>query len=411
MIGAMREFQSVASESHLLTAANRYADVADKKLLLAMLSLMSIGLIMVASASMSYAEHSYGNAFYFVQRHLIYLLLASLSFVAAYMAPTHFWYRHGISLLFGVVVLLVLVLMPGIGREVNGSRRWINLGLFSLQVSELAKLAIVIFMAGYLQRQQHLLREKWQALALPLGIAGLLAGLLIIQPDFGSVVVLIGTVMGMLFIAGVKLWQFLLLGAIGGCGLASLAVLSPYRMQRLVTFLDPWADQYDSGYQLTQSLIAFGRGEWFGVGLGKSVQKMFYLPEAHTDFVFAIFAEEFGLLGVLVVVGLFVLLVARMIRLSRMAIRQQDWFTGYCCFGFSILIAGQAFINIGVTSGLLPTKGLTLPFISYGGSSLLVCSAMMGIVFRISGELESNAISRARSTTSAIPVRNGEANG
>lgn len=196
------------------------------------------------------------------------------------------------------------------------------------------------------------------------------------------------TVMGMLFMGGARVWQFTLILLAGLGAMASVALLSPYRLQRLVTFLDPWADQYDSGYQLTQSLIAFGRGEWLGVGLGNSVQKLFYLPEAHTDFVFAIYAEEFGLLGVVLAIALYVLLVSRILHVARRAVAQEDWFAAYSCFGIATMLAGQAFINMGVTSGLLPTKGLTLPFISYGGSSLLMCCAMVALVLRINREMD-----------------------
>jgi len=222
----------------------------------------------------------------------------------------------------------------------------------------------------------------------PAGVLAAMIFLLLLEPDFGSAVVMSGTVLGMLFIAGVRLWQFSALLVLGVSGMAGIALMSPYRVQRLVTFLDPWADQYNTGYQLTQSLIAFGRGEWWGVGLGNSVQKLFYLPEAHTDFVFAIYAEEFGLLGVAVVIGLFILLVSRIFHVAKKALRRQDWFAAYSCFGIAMMLAGQTFINIGVTSGLLPTKGLTLPFISYGGSSLLICTAMVALVLRISREMD-----------------------
>jgi cell division protein FtsW len=275
------------------------------------------------------------------------------------------------------------VLIPGIGRSVNGARRWIGFGGVSLQISELAKLALIVFIAAYLQRNQVRLREQWQGFARPMGILAVVVGLLILEPDFGSSVVISATILGMLFLAGVRLWQFAALLAAGGAGLALLVVVAPYRMQRWQTFLDPWAEQYNGGYQLTQSLIAFGRGEWIGVGLGNSVQKLSYLPEAHTDFVFAILAEEFGLLGVCVVFGLFAVLIARIFVIARQAVARQNWFGAYVALGIGILIAGQAFINVGVTSGLLPTKGLTLPFVSYGGSSLLVCSAMVALVLRI----------------------------
>ncbi len=354
------------------------------------LALVSLGLVMVASASVGLAI-GHGDALFFVKRHLLYLGLSGVLAVVVLRIPLAWWYAQSATLLIAAVLLLAIVLIPGIGREVNGSRRWLALGPFSLQVGEFAKLAMVVFTAAYLQRRQLHLREEWRDFAKPLAILGVLAVLLLLQPDLGTIVVIGATVVTMLFLAGVRLWQFFLLMSVGVAALAGLVLLSPYRAQRLVAYLDPWADQYDSGYQLTQSLIAFGRGGWFGVGLGNSVQKALYLPEAHTDFIFAIFAEEFGWLGVVVVVMVFSLLVARCFVCARGAMQRQDWFATYIAFGVGILLAGQAFINIGVTSGLLPTKGLTLPLVSYGGSSLLACSAMVALVLRIGAEMEQRA--------------------
>lgn len=360
----------------------------DLPLVAATLGLLSLGLVMVSSASISFAELSYGDSFFFTKRHLIYVTLGMMAALVVLLAPVRLWHQYNELLLLATVVLLLAVLIPGVGREVNGSRRWISLGVLNLQVAEVAKLAMIVFTAAYLHRYQGLIREHWRGLVRPMAVATLVALLLLAQPDFGSTVVILGTLFVMLFLGGMPLWIFIgLLGA-GVSLLGLLAVISPYRMQRLVTFLDPWADQFNSGYQLTQSLIAFGRGEWFGVGLGNSVQKLFYLPEAHTDFVFAIFAEEFGLLGVVAVVSLFMFFVYRIFAIARLAVRRQDWFAAYTAFGIGILFAGQAFINIGVTSGLLPTKGLTLPFISYGGSSLLVCCAMVALVLRIGADMQ-----------------------
>lgn len=360
----------------------------DLPLVMATLGLLSLGLVMVSSASISFAELSYGDGFFFTKRHLIYLALGLITATVVLLTPVHLWHRYNELLLMATVLLLLAVLVPGIGREVNGSRRWIGLGIINLQVAEVAKLAMIVFTAAYLHRYQGLLREHWRGLVRPMAVALLVALLLLAQPDFGSTVVILGTLFVMLFLGGMPLWIFSGLLAVGVGLLGLLAVISPYRMQRLVTFLDPWADQFNSGYQLTQSLIAFGRGEWLGVGLGNSVQKLFYLPEAHTDFVFAIFAEEFGLLGVVAVVALFVCLVCRIFAIARLGVRRQDWFAAYTAFGVGILFAGQAFINIGVTSGLLPTKGLTLPFVSYGGSSLLVCCAMVALVLRIGADMQ-----------------------
>ncbi len=367
---------------------------ADMPLLVSVLALASLGMVMIASASVNFAEHTYGDAFYFVKRHLVFLMLGAGLGIGVLQVPSDFWYRQGTPLLIITLLLLVAVLLPGVGRRVNGSQRWIPLGPLTLQVSELAKLSVIVFMAGYLQRHQALLRQGWRGLAKPLGVLAAIVVLLLLEPDFGSVVVLTGTVMGLLFIAGARVWQFLAILGAGAAALGALALVSSYRYQRLVAFLDPWSDQFGSGYQLTQSLMAFGRGEWFGVGLGNSIQKLFYLPEAHTDFVFAIFAEEFGLIGVVTLILLLAFVVMRVLSVARLAVSRQNWFAGYLCFGIAILFAGQSFINIGVTSGFLPTKGLTLPFISYGGSSLLVCCVMVALVLRISGELNGSLASR-----------------
>lgn len=354
----------------------------DLPLVLAALALASLGVVMIASASMSCAAQDCSE-FYFLHRHLAYLALSGSAALVIVRIPLDPWYRHSSTLLMATVVLLVVVLIPGIGREINGSRRWLGVGALSLQVSEIAKLTLVVFIAAYLHRHQVRLREHWRGFALPMGVLTALVLLLLAEPDFGASVVICGTVLGMLFLAGVRLWRFALLLLLGAAGLAMVAITSPYKMERLRTYLDPWADQYASGYQLTQSLIAFGRGEWFGVGLGNSVQKLFYLPEAHTDFIFAIFAEEFGFVGVVAMLGLFGLLVVRIIAIACRAAGRQNWFGAYAAFGVGLAIAGQAFVNIGVASGLLPTKGLTLPLVSYGGSSLLACGAMLALVLRI----------------------------
>ncbi|UTW46714.1 putative lipid II flippase FtsW [bacterium SCSIO 12696] len=361
----------------------------DAKLLLAVLALITLGVVMIYSASVNFAELKYGDSLYFLKRQLMYLMLGSVLALVVLNIPVAFWYQYGLLLLAAAFVLLLIVLIPGVGRSFNGSRRWLGIGPLTFQVSELVKVAVVLFMAGYLQRHHEVLRENWKEIGKPLGILAALVGLLLLEPDLGSSVVLSGAVLGMLFFAGVKLWQVGALVTLAGGLLGLAAFLSPYRYQRLVAYLDPWADQFGSGYQLTQSLIAFGRGEWFGVGLGNSIQKLGYLPEAYTDFVFAIFAEEFGLLGVVAVLALFGLLLWRVFAIIRQAVRRCDWFSAYAVFGLGVLMAGQAFINIGVASGLLPTKGLTLPFVSYGGSSLLVSCVMVALILRFGMELHS----------------------
>lgn len=350
------------------------------------LSLVSVGLVMVSSASISFAASNYGDPWFFTKRHLIYLCLGIAAGVVVASIPMSVWRRYSGLLFIVAVVLLVAVLIPGVGRRVNGSQRWLAFGPITVQASEIAKFCAIVFFAGFFERRQQELQQGWRGFIKPIGVVGLLVLLLLMEPDFGSSVVISATVVAMMFLAGVKLWQFslLVLGAVGSLGL--VAVMSPYRLQRLVTFLDPWADQFNSGYQLTQSLIAFGRGEWFGVGLGNSVQKLFYLPEAHTDFIFAIVAEEFGLLGALVVMALFVSLVIRILAMARRGISSGDRFASFAVFGIAVLIAGQAFINVGVASGLLPTKGLTLPFISYGGSSLVMGCVFMAFLLRVDWE-------------------------
>ena len=278
------------------------------------------------------------------------------------------------------------MLIPGIGREVNGSIRWLVLGPVALQVSELAKLAVVIFLAGYLTTHQQEVRVAPRGFIKPMIIFSLMAFLLLLEPDFGATVVIFCTVLGMLFLAGVQLRYFLFLILISGLAFGSLAVLSPYRLQRLTTFLHPWANQYGSGYQLTQSHIAFGKGGWFGVGLGDSVQKLFYLPEAHTDFLFAVLGEELGLVGLLTVLLLFIIFISRGFKISSNEFKNKNYFPAYLAFGLSLWIGLQALINMGVNLGALPTKGLTLPFISYGGSSMLINCLVLGLLLRIDHE-------------------------
>lgn len=359
----------------------------DWTLLCLWLALMSVGLVMVASASVAFAAHGYGNAWFFAQRHGVYLVMGMAAAMFVACVPTSVWQANAGTILLITLFLLVIVLIPGIGKRVNGSQRWLNFGFISVQVSEIAKVCAVIFFASFFARRYQELHFGWQGFLKPLAVVGLFVGLLLLEPDFGSSVVLCATVFAMMFIAGVRIWHFLLLIIVGVVGLGAVAVFSPYRMQRLITFLDPWADQFNTGYQLTQSLIGFGRGEWMGLGLGNSLQKLFFLPEAHTDFIFAIIAEEFGMVGAATVIGLFVALILRILRLAKLNLAAGKMFPALVAFGVGILFSFQVFINVGVSSGLLPTKGLTLPFISYGGSSLIICCVLMALVMRIHWEL------------------------
>jgi cell division protein FtsW len=347
------------------------------------LALLLVGLVAISSASIEYADWHYQNPWFHTQRHLTYLVIAISCAVAVYRVPPQFWLDTGWGWLFAALGLLILVLIPGVGREVNGSQRWLPLGPFTLQPSEFAKMAMVIYLAGYMVRREHEVRHQWQGFLKPMAVLFATTLLLMIEPDFGATVIVVATAFGMLFLAGVKLGNFMLVlaGALGA--MLVLVVSEPYRVKRLTAYTDPWADPYDTGFQLTQSLIAFGRGEWLGVGLGNSVQKLFYLPEAHTDFVFSIWAEETGFLGAMAVIALFAALIARVLWVGRQAILVENPFGAYVCYGVALIFSGQAFVNMGVSSGLLPTKGLTLPFVSYGGTSLIVCCAMLALVLRI----------------------------
>ncbi len=364
------------------------AFVYDRWILILSLILLAFGLLMVASASMVTSDRLFHTPFHFVTRQAFYLL--SGLFVAWGMTrvPLAFWERIGHLLLLGSILCLLLVLVPGIGRVVNGSRRWIHLGFMSLQVSEAVKLMAILYLAGYLQRHLSEVQTQVSGFIKPMVFLGVVAVLLLLEPDFGATSVITMTFVAMLFIAGARLWPFIVMMGVVLVSMIGLAVMSPYRLQRLTTFLDPWLHAYSSGYQLTQSLIAFGRGGLFGVGLGNSVQKLFYLPEAHTDFIFAVLGEELGLLGELLLIALFVMLIVRTIRLGQQALAQGQYFAGFAAWGIGLWLGFQTFINLGVNIGLLPTKGLTLPLISYGGSSMWVSCAAVGIVLRIAYEVQ-----------------------
>jgi len=368
-------------------ATQNWSELINWPLLTSIFMLMSFGLVMVTSASMSFAEFTYGDAWYFSKRHCIYLIIGCCCGVLVAAMPPSFWERFGSYFLVLALILLTVVMISWIGHSVNGSRRWLKFGPLTLQASELAKFCMIIFFSSFLSRRGLDVIGSWQGLIKPLMILSVVVFLLLLEPDFGTSVVLSAMVIAMLFIAGVKLWRFILLMVASLSGLALVVYFSPYRMQRLITFMDPWSEQFTSGYQLTQSLIAFGRGEWFGLGLGNSVQKLLFLPEAHTDFIFSIIAEEFGLMGITVLLVLFTFMIAKIFTVSQRAMSLGAYFTGFVAFGVAVLLAGQGFINVGVASGLLPTKGLTMPLISYGGSSLLTTCAMLGLVLRLDFEI------------------------
>ncbi len=358
-------------------------------------ALLLTGLVAIGSASIEYGDWHHGDPWFHTRRHLIYLGCGLLAAFCVYRIELTFWEKTGWVWLFIALALLILVLIPGVGLEVNGSQRWLPLGPFTLQPSELAKLALVVYLAGYMVRRDHEVRHHWAGFVKPMVVLFAATLLLLIEPDFGATVIVALTAFGMLFLAGVRLGHFLvvLLGALGA--MLVLVLSEPYRLKRLTAYTDPWADPYNTGFQLTQSLIAFGRGEWLGVGLGNSVQKLFYLPEAHTDFVFSIWAEETGFLGALALIALFAALIGRILWSGRRALAAGNPFGAYLCYGIALVFSGQAFVNMGVSSGLLPTKGLTLPFISYGGTSLIVCCAMLALALRVESETR-RAAPRAR---------------
>ncbi|MBB1485482.1 putative lipid II flippase FtsW [Oceanospirillum sp. D5] len=358
----------------------------DGWLLFSALFLLFLGWLMVTSASMEVAGSRYGNPFFFSIRHGIYVLMGLGLGLFIVLIPMRWWYDNSFVLLLMAFLLLLAVLVPGIGREINGSSRWISLGIVNLQPSELAKLFMMVYLAGYLVRRLDEVRNRWSGFIKPLAVMVFMGLLLIMEPDYGATVVILGSMLGMLFLSGVGMMRFILLLVATVSMAGMIAMMQPYRMKRLTTYFDPWSAQFDSGYQLTQALIAFGRGGWDGLGLGNSVQKLFYLPEAHTDFVFAILAEELGLIGALATLFIYGLLVFRMVHIARKAGETGLLFHCYTCFGLALVISAQVFINIGVNTGLLPTKGLTLPFMSYGGSSLLVSCVMVAITLRVDQE-------------------------
>jgi len=364
----------------------------DKALIISVCLLLAFGLVMMTSASIEIASSENADAFYYLKKQLIFMVMGFVAAAVVYMVPLKLYQEWDIFLLFSAISLLVLVLVPGIGREVNGSTRWLNLGFMTLQASEPAKLFVVIFIAAFLSKYRSFVCASWKGFVTPLVFAALPIFLLLKEPDFGAVVVLMLAVFGMMFLAGVKLYQFILLILVAGAAGAGLIFSSSYRIARVKSFItalsDPFNEEvvFGSGYQLAQALIAFGRGEWFGVGLGNSIQKLYFLPEAHTDFVLAIIAEELGVISVLLLLALFMVFIWRAMMIARKNEKKGDFFPAYLAYGIALIFMGQVIINVGVNTGLLPTKGLTLPFLSAGGSSLITCMVMVAILLRIDSE-------------------------
>lgn len=371
------------------TSATRYAGAFygyDIWLTSVIIFLAGLGLVMVASASITIAERQFNDPLYYFWRQFIAVMIGLCISLVIIRMPLAIWERISSLLLFSGFLLLILVLIPGIGYEVNGSMRWIRAWPFSLQASEPVKLFLVAYMAGYLVRRGEEVRTSFSGFIKPIILLTVISGLLLLEPDYGACVVMFSATLGMLFIGGVPLSRFFSWMLVALASLASLAVLSPYRMKRLMSFVDPWQDPFNSGFQLTQALIAFGRGDWFGVGLGSSIQKLFYLPEAHTDFVFAVLAEELGLFTSLLVLLLFCYLVWRAFVIGQVAESSDKPFAAFFAYGIGLIIGVQVFINIGVNMGVLPTKGLTLPLISYGGNSIIITCMLLAVLLRIEYE-------------------------
>ena len=361
----------------------------DRSLAWAALLLVALGLVMVYSASIATAEagrYSGNNPAYFLLRHGLFLSIALAAATAVFLVPLRWWQRAAPWFFLACLVLLVLVLIPGIGREVNGARRWLNLYVATVQPSELMKLAVVLYAADYTVRKHAVLKNFKRGLLPMLGVMLAVAWLLLREPDFGAFVVVAVTAFGVLFLGGMSGRHFAALVGMLAVGFAALVLSSPYRMQRIFGFMDPWSDPYGRGYQLSHALIAFGRGEWLGVGLGASVEKLHYLPEAHTDFLLAVIAEELGLAGVILVIALFVWIVLRAFAIGRQAAMRERHFHALAAQGIGIWIGFQSLINMGVNMGLLPTKGLTLPLMSFGGSGLVVNCVAVAVLLRIDWE-------------------------
>jgi cell division protein FtsW len=351
-------------------------------------ALACFGVVMVASSSIAIGEGLGVGPFYFLSRHVMFLAVG-IGFAAWLMRTELKSVEHyGQWLLLACFVLLLLVFVPGIGRTVNGARRWLNFGIANFQAVEAVKLLYIVWLASYLKRFSEEVTATWSAMLKPLGAAVVLVALLIAQPDFGSLSLILAITAGMLVLGGVNMPRMFGPVLVGLPVLAMIAIAEPYRVRRFTSFMDPWADPFNSGYQLTNALMAVGRGEWFGVGLGGSVQKLAYLPEAHTDFILAVIAEELGFVGVCLVIGMYVLLAGRAFWVGLRCVEMRRHFAGYCAFGIALWMSLQSFVSIGVNLGLLPTKGLTLPLISSGGSSVLMTCAALGLLLRVTYELD-----------------------
>jgi len=348
--------------------------------------LLSLGLVFVASSSITVTENTTTNPLYYFWKQLVAAGIGVGLACIIIKIPLYIWQQCSAYLIIFGLLLLILILIPGIGKEVNGSMRWIKMGPVSIQGSELIKVFVIIYLARYIVRHEESIRQSLKGFIRPIGVIILITGLLLLQPDYGTAVIIFTTALCMLFMGGVPFGRFFAWTLAAGMALVSLAITSPYRLQRLTSFLDPWQDPFNSGFQLTQALIAFGRGDWFGVGLGSSVQKLFYLPEAHTDFIFSVLAEELGLVGSVTVILLFFFIIWRSFVIAQIARQSGKHYAASLAYGIGSIIGMQAFVSIGVNMGILPTKGLTLPFISYGGNSMIISCILLAILIRIEYE-------------------------
>lgn len=375
--------------------ANRFVAAArDKKrsyyidwaLMCSALFIIAFGWIMVGSASVAIAAKENGDALYYLHHQAIHILIGFLFAWVCMRTPIDRWVKLNPLLLMGSIFLLLLVL--AFGQTINGSTRWFSLVFISVQPSELMKLSMIMYLAGYIVRREEQIRSSFKGFMYPVILMSVISILLLLEPDFGAMAVISLLTFAMLYIGGVKLRQFAMLSLAMLIAFSLVALAEPYRIERLKSFWDPWADPLNSGYQLSQALIAFGRGEWFGVGLGNGIQKLFYLPEAHTDFLFAVISEETGLLGIGAVIAVFSIIVYRAARIGYMSYVAHQYYSAYLAFGMGMLIGVQAFTNIGVNMGVLPTKGLALPLMSYGGSNMVASCIAIGILLRISHEAQ-----------------------
>lgn len=375
--------QAIRSSQIIDVKPEEISPVLDRQILFIYGFLAVLGLIMVTSASVGVADQQMDDPFYFGKRQFLRLILGVVLVWLAFRIPTRLWERSGMILMLSSIFLLALVLIPGVGRTVNGSTRWLDLFVFTVQVSEIAKLFLIIYLSGYLIRRSDEIKSGPMGFIKPMLILAMASGLLLLEPDFGAAAVLLMTGLGMMFLGGVRFGHFILFVAGTLSIMVLLALASPYRVARITSFLDPWADPFNSGFQLTQSLIAIGSGGIFGSGLGGSIQKLFYLPEAHTDFLFAIYAEEFGFVGAVLLILMYTWFVLRCFQIGKTALQSARPFGAYLVYGVGLLVSIQAIINIAVNMGALPTKGLTLPLVSYGGNSILIMSFAVGLVLRV----------------------------